>query len=189
MKNYIKKLKEVGLLVPELIPEVKIENAKEVFTNALKYFLSVENKEMVYLTDYERVIEWLSDNEKKGLMLVGNCGVGKSFITRYVIPAILYEKKKVIVRVYDDVNKSVDEILTKKYAVIDDIGTEEVSNSFGNKRLSFAEIVDNAEKKGNLLIITTNLSGTQLKEKYGLRVYDRLIKLTTSIAFNGKSLR
>ena len=189
MKNYLEKLKEVGLLVPKLIPQTNIDNSKGVFQDALDYFLSIENKTMTLLPEYNKICEWLTDNHNTGLMLIGNCGVGKTFITRYVIPAIFYEKKKVILRVYDDMNKNIDEIITKKYVVLDDVGTEEVSNSFGNKRLAFAEIVDNAEKNGNMLIITTNLSGDQLKEKYGLRVYDRLLKITTSIVFNQKSLR
>jgi DNA replication protein DnaC len=189
MDNYTEKLKKAGLLIPELIPEVKIENAKKTFMDALMYFLSLQKKEMTYFDEYDKIVDWLSDNKNKGLILMGSCGVGKSFISRFVLPAIMFEKKKIILRVYDKININIDDILTKKYAVLDDIGTEEVSNTFGNKRLALAEIVDEAEKKGNLLIISTNLNAEQIKEKYGLRVYDRLLAICDSVAFNSKSLR
>ena len=55
--------------------------------------------------------------------------------------------------------------------------------------MAFAEIVDQAEKKGKLLIISTNLNKDKLIEMYGERVFDRLCKLTKRILFTGKSMR
>jgi len=79
--------------------------------------------------------------------------------------------------------------LTKKICSIDDIGTEEIRIEYGNKRELFFEIVDNAEKNSNLLIITTNLTGEEIKQRYGLRVYERLLSITKRIIIKGKSER
>lgn len=64
-----------------------------------------------------------------------------------------------------------------------------MSVKYGEKRLSFAELVDEAEKKGKLLIISTNLSLSELQQKYGERTVDRLRAITTPVVFKGDSLR
>ena len=44
-------------------------------------------------------------------------------------------------------------------------------------------------KKGKLLILTTNLSIDELREKYGERTVDRLRAITKTVLFTGESLR
>ena len=53
----------------------------------------------------------------------------------------------------------------------------------------FAELVDLAEEKGTLLILTTNLTVDELRVKYGERVVNRLKAITNIIYFKGSSLR
>ena len=36
--------------------------------------------------DYDQVAQWLTDNKGKGLMLIGDCGRGKSMITTEILP-------------------------------------------------------------------------------------------------------
>jgi DNA replication protein DnaC len=86
-------------------------------------------------------------------------------------------------------NNEIDVILSKHLISLDDIGTEEVSVKYGNRRQAFAEIVDAAEKYGKLLVISTNLDKTAIVEKYGERVFDRLVAVTKRVEFKGKSLR
>ena len=135
--------------------------------------------------------DWLNDNQGRGLFLYGNCGRGKTVLARYVIPAILLKYDRKVVNCFDaqEMNTNLDEVLKKKIVCIDDIGTEEVSVSYGNKRLAFLEVVDAAEKHGKLLIITSNLNQEQLVQKYGDRTMDRIISTTKRVLFKGKSLR
>lgn len=86
-------------------------------------------------------------------------------------------------------NADIDAVKQKHIIYIDDIGTESLSVKYGEKRMTFPELVDEAEKKGKLLIITTNLSLSEIKEKYGERTLDRLRAITTPIVFKGESLR
>jgi len=88
-----------------------------------------------------------------------------------------------------ELNQKIDEILKLHIIYIDDIGTEDNLNSYGNKRMPFAELCDAAEKKGKLLILTTNLSIDELTQRYGDRVVDRLIATTKAVPFTGDSLR
>ncbi len=68
---------------------------------------------------------------------------------------------------------------------LDDIGTEEVSNVYGNKRLAFAEIMDSAEKYGKLVIVSSNLTVAEIKKRYGDRVLDRVVATTKRVLFEG----
>jgi DNA replication protein DnaC len=169
----------------------QIQNANEVLKNAMTYFLSFENKKFVWLPEYNLVANWLADNKGKGLFLYGSVGTGKTFITRYVIPAILLKYKKLVVSSFDmtEVNADPEKVLSKRIIALDDIGTEDASVKFGEKRMVIPEILDEAEKYGKLLLITSNLGSKELVSKYGSRIFDRLIEITIGIEFKGKSFR
>ena len=49
--------------------------------------------------------------------------------------------------------------------------------------------MDNAEKNGNLVIVSTNLDREGLENLYGSRVIDRIRSTMIAIPFNGKSMR
>lgn len=191
LSTILSDMKLHGMRVPDEKISISIDNAKEILTNALRYFISLENRESVWLPEYEEVADWLNDNQRRGLFLYGNCGRGKTVLARYVIPAILLKYDRKVVNCFDaqEMNTNLDEVLKKKIVCIDDIGTEEVSVSYGNKRLAFLEVVDAAEKHGKLLIITSNLNQDQLVQKYGDRTMDRIISTTKRVLFKGKSLR
>jgi len=178
-----------GLEIPKNAISIKIKNAPDIFAKAFQYLLDMQGRKYVHKDGYEKIIAWLSDNESKGLLLLGNCSLGKTFITRYVMPAILLKYTNIVLKSYDLNRDSIETILSKKICVIDDVGTEDVKNEYGTKRMAFSEIVDNAEKNSNLLIITTNLTGDEIKTRYGLRVYERLIAITTQVAIKGTSER
>lgn len=170
---------------------LRIPDAKTVLTNCFKYFLSLRDTEFAWQPEYEQVAQWLHNNHGRGLLLFGDCGRGKSMLTRYVIPAILLKYARRVVSVYDvqEMNTKIDEVLKKHIIALDDIGTEEVVNTFGNRRMAFAEIMDAAEKHGKLIIISTNLSGHDLAHRYKDRVLDRIVATTRQIEFKGDSLR
>jgi DNA replication protein DnaC len=62
-------------------------------------------------------------------------------------------------------------------------------SDFGEKIEPFNEILNEAEQKLNILIISSNLTGEQFLERYGDRTMDRLKRLCKIISFKGNSLR
>lgn len=170
---------------------IQIPEAKTILENCFKFFLSKQYGTFIWQPEYEEVAKWLENSEGRGLLLFGDCGRGKSLLARYVLPAILLKYARKVVTVYDvqEMNTKIDEVLKKHIISIDDIGTEEVINNFGNKRLAFAEIMDAAEKYGKLVIISTNLTGQELADRYKDRVLDRIVATTKRIEFKGNSLR
>lgn len=171
--------------------KVCLPNAKQLLHSTMSDFLKTEGKPLQWLPEYDQVANWLTDNRGRGIFLYGNCGRGKSLLTRQVLPAIFLSQLRKVVNVYDiqDMNRELDILLTKRFIALDDIGTEEVINHFGNKRMAFAEVIDVAEKQGKLLIISSNLQQQELLERYGQRVVDRLKAITQRVLFVGKSLR
>ena len=168
---------------------IRIPNAEDLLRRGLNYFTS--NKAVWIEQNYRPIVEWMTDNKGKGLLMMGGCGLGKSLIGMRILPLIINAFCRKIVNCYDaqDLNVKPDDVLQKHLVYIDDIGTEGISNIYGNKRIPFSELCDAAEKKGKLLIITTNLDVSSLSEKYGESTIDRLRAVTKLVPFFGDSLR
>lgn len=184
----IDNLKHTGFNpMPEKV-QINISLAKERLWCGLKYF---EGDKARWLSEYEDVAKWLENNEGKGLLCYGNCGRGKSLICWKIIPVLIHNQYRKVVSCYDaqQMNADIDEVKSNHLIYIDDIGTENVSIKYGEKRLAFSEIVDEAEKRGKLLIVTTNLSLKEIEQKYGERTMDRLVAITKRVKFLGESLR
>lgn len=183
------RLKYTGYLSEPNKVYIRIPNAEDLLRRGLNYFTS--NKAVWIEQNYRPIVEWMTDNKGKGLLMMGGCGLGKSLIGMRILPLIINAICRKIVNCYDaqDLNVKPDDVLQKHLVYIDDIGTEGISNIYGNKRIPFSELCDAAEKKGKLLIITTNLDVSSLSEKYGERTIDRLRAVTKLVPFFGDSLR
>ncbi len=181
-----------GIQPPQkVVGRLNIPHARQVLYETLKGIVELENKRFQWLPEYEEVADWLANDKGKSLFLFGNCGRGKTLITKYALPMILLEYKAIALRPYNiqEMAKNVDEILTRKYIGLDDIGTETITNSYGTKREVFAEIIDHVEKTKALAVISSNLGKNELKNRYGERVYERISNTCVRIPFNGNSLR
>ena len=184
----IDRLRSTGFNPSPDMVRVKIPNARENMWWLLQKFLGDKAE---WLPCYDEVAEWLSDNQGRGLLCYGSCGLGKSVICGKIIPVLLnyYHHKVVSICEADAMNHDIDAVKANHILYIDDIGTEGESVRYGERRMAFPEIVDAAEKKGKLLMCTTNLSLRELKEKYAERTTDRLKAITRQVLFTGNSFR
>lgn len=176
--------------------KISIPNAEQRLRGGLDYFVNhYSNGETPHASwserNYRPIVDWMTNNRGRGLLMTGRCGLGKTLIGKHILPLLLQDSCRKIVTVINaqELNTRIDEILKLHIISIDDVGTEELAKSYGNVRCTFSELCDAAEQKGKLLIITTNLTVNELEEKYGERTLDRLKAITKFVPFEGKSLR
>lgn len=185
----LERLKDTGFQLPNRV-SIQVPNARQRLYNALRYMLAQQGEKPQWLPEYELVADWLSDNKGKGLLLAGNCGRGKTLIATRVLPLFFAERNLfyAIYNSYDIKNRQRD-VFNSHILCIDDLGVECESVSYGERRDLFIELIDSVEKKGKLLVCTTNLQQEHIEQRYGTRTIDRFFSCCTIVNFNGKSLR
>lgn len=148
---------------------------------------------------------------KKGIMLMGNVGTGKSWLMSF------FQKNKKRCFTIKSCNDISDDYLVYKeetekiYSTpiekplhdpavffqkhigycFDDLGTEQSKNSFGNKKDVMADILFAIYNKKDFekFHITTNLNEKDLQERYGSRLYSRFNEMFNVFVYNGKDRR
>ena len=167
-----------------------IPNAKETLMAGLE---EVMRHKAEWLAEYDQIARWLTDNQGKGLLLIGPPGVGKSEICMKVIPLIFRMALHKIFSRYQATGLC-NEVtyrtsLRQRFIAIDDFGIEGTFYDYGNPHIVFSEIVDRIEEHGTLLVANTNLTLEEIKVKYGLRTFDRLRANMHIVIIREKSLR
>lgn len=187
-KQAIEDLRHTGFSPLPNQVQISIPGSKELLWRGIQYFTGEGAR---WEPEYDEISSWLENNTGRGLLCMGNCGRGKTLLCGKIIPILINHYCRKIVSCYDaqQMNANLDDVKQRHVLYIDDIGTEYLSVKYGEKRLAFAELVDEAEKKGKLLIVTTNLSDKEISEKYGIRTLDRLKAITKLVIFKGESLR
>lgn len=180
------KLDGIDLTIERL--QIEVPDAE----NLLRLLLAERiGGDVVWLSEYSKVAEWMTNNNGRGLLLMGNVGRGKTEIGRNIMPYIIYHFAKIrglILNCYDAVElgaRCKEFIDNDRPLCIDDLGTEKDAKS----RDVFERLADQMEKRGRFLIVTTNLSAEDIRRIYGDRVFDRLKGNTTCIVFKGDSMR
>ena len=187
-----RQIKNEGNPVPAQRFRIAIPNAREELKNAMGAVLASMGERLVWLPEYDLVAEWLSDNKGKGLLLYGNCGRGKSLLVRYAIPALFRGFPRKIFSVVDCGSQqyNIDDTISQKFIALDDIGVEVDRVEYGTRRNIVVEVINKAQDNPNtMLIMSSNLSGEAIRDRYGDRIYDRVKYLCRRVAFNGQSLR
>ena len=179
-----------NFLQPKMYNRYKLgtkEELKEMFIKAFKHYDQTVDT-YVHLPSYDKIIDWLSDTNGRGLMLMGDCGLGKSTILNYVIPAIFRTKTKQSLTSIPA--KDMVEVVrnSASFIIIDDLGTESIKNDYGTKVDAVSDAISYAEDSSKTLLITTNLDGEDLDRRYDERTLDRLRKCKV-ILIEGESFR
>ena len=182
--------KDADYLQPKKFNRFKLgekEEIKEMFIKAFKHYdRTIDVYE--HLPTYDLIIDWLCDNKGRGLMLMGKCGLGKSTILNYVIPAIFRTKTNKVLRSIPAKEIGAIEKNDSLFIIIDDLGTESIKNDYGTKIDGVCDAISYAEDASKTLLITTNLDGDALNLRYDKRTVDRLRKCKV-VVIKGKSFR
>ena len=153
------------------------------------------------------IANYLTGGSKKfGLMFCGLCGNGKTTWAKalqllvsglnlknpinnlyYVLP--LWNAKDLAMRSKGNYNDWRN-VMRYQLIIVDDLGTEprEVME-FGNVYTPLIDLITTRYEEQLYTIFTTNLTPTQLEEKYGKRIVDRLNEMVEKVVFENESYR
>lgn len=129
------------------------------------------------------------DTEKRNLLIRGETGVGKTFLTNCIAKALLDKNYTVLYlssfRLFEiferykfgheddsaNARRAFDTILDCDLLIIDDLGTE-LTNSYTNSQLFIC--MEERALRHKPIVISTNLSMEKIKRRYAERVVSRL---------------
>lgn len=137
----------------------------------------------------------------KGLLLYGGVGTGKTYIAACIINELVEMgisckltnfsrlANEWMARDFSEKQNFVDGLNTYGLLVIDDLGSER-SSEFMNELIY--SVIDTRHKSGKPLIVTTNLSGDDLKHPKDIhseRVFSRLFEMCIPVEVKGADRR
>ncbi len=179
-------------LIDEKFRNSKFENWD--FTKGNDKMYKIANK---YTKKFENM-----KKESVGLLLYGSPGNGKTYtvaciancLIEKMLPVICVNADSLLNRIKDTYKKwgkEVEEDVLRRLdnadlLIIDDLGTEQDTEW---TRTKIYNILDSRYRNGLPLIITTNLSLMELKNRYEKRTYYRILEMCTPILNDGKNIR
>ena len=200
-----KALKYMANLVEKTPPPTKfaisLPESREMTEGMLlgMYGAQVKYRDMDFILDdatvskVEKVVRWMYDSRKRGLLLCGTLGNGKTTMLRslkklFGFNAVYYEAQSI----YNHFKQSqtFPDISQNAVLLIDDLGVEPPTyNDFGEIRYPLAEFLMIRYKHNLPTVIATNCTFEQLGERYGDRLQDRMKEMYAMISYKEPSYR
>jgi DNA replication protein DnaC len=184
------------------------EQALSVLESA--YRIEVERRGRKYLqtsdlyTHLEDIAQWLTDGKECGLLLMGGVGNGKTTMLKALRSVVklaklefmndtLYVKyidSNELTRICCEDYQSFRKVCNAPLLALDDMGAEPVEvKDYGTVRNPIVELIQYRYSEMLPTLISTNLGHDVLKERYGLRLYDRFREMMHVVVFEEKSYR
>jgi DNA replication protein DnaC len=150
-----------------------------------------------YVQNFEKV-----RSQNIGLLIYGRPGNGKTFtsacignaLIRQSVPVICVGVISILQRIQKTFNnhekEGADTILASldnaELLILDDLGTEKESDW---SRSMVYQIIDSRYRLNKPIIITTNVGLSDIKYRYDIRTYDRILEMCTPVENNHNSIR
>lgn len=186
----------IDLLLVSIQNEVEFRNRSFIMSNEL-------------MEQVSKIATWLSgESSKFGIILLGTCGNGKStlvkafdkLLTHLQLPVYRnccierYDLKMVdakqVVNLAKNNPADYIKLVRTDLLAIDDLGIEPTEvMDYGNISYPLIDLITQRYELQLFTIITTNLTGAGIREKYGDRIADRLNEMMEKIGFTNPSYR
>ena len=193
------------------IPRFSFQMPETVYDDLLQcyvYFVRASEREIQQTADIEKVLRsaanWLKTG-KRGLLLYGNCGTGKTKLMQALSSLLAYYNNSHLngLKVYsagevvrlslskDEKECTTFDYLRKwRYVGIDDLGTEPVNvKNWGTDTNPIIDIIYKRYDAMKVTVLSTNLNMDGIKNTYGERIHDRICEMYDRISFNFQSFR
>lgn len=188
----------------ELIKSLKYENFD---TFSFDYYSSAVNSGGVNeLENIVRIVKRAKrlcenfDDESRGLMFIGDVGLGKTFLSKCITKELIKRGKTVVnvraVKLFrmlednkfgrDNSGYKTDYIYSADLLIIDDLGTEtksQINTAF------LDEIINERADMGKKMVISSNLSMDELHKMYSKRFVSRIMENFILCKFYGEDIR
>ena len=215
MKNYIKSLendlqeKRQKLIDSRKFINISLSDFQKILsihaTSILldkkqnkKFVIDNENKEIInqlyfYITGNQN----FKGNLNKGILLVGNIGVGKTLLMRAFMKFV---SKLLKSQVYQLHSKKVNSIINadgeiqhkyiKSPLFIDDIGKESVEvKKYGTVTTPIIDLISSRYDANSDTFATSNYSKEDFNNFYGITITDRIMEMFNILRLDGKDSR
>ena len=177
-------------LMDERLRDVSFDSFRKTNDNAYNLKLCLR-----YANHFD---EMLAKNQ--GLLFYGGVGTGKTFAAACIANHLLNQRVPVIMTSFvklletmqgfsEDDSALIARLNRAKLLIIDDLGAER-STDYALEKVY--DIVDSRYRAKLPIILTTNLSMTELKESTDIRytrIYDRIFEMCYPMQFKGQSWR
>ena len=92
-KKLVSQMRDTGY--PQEIDRVQINipNAEKRLRGGLQYVVNMKSGCNAEWNEhnYRPIVDWMSDNEGRGLLITGGCGLGKTLIAKHILPLLLQD--------------------------------------------------------------------------------------------------
>lgn len=144
-----------------------------------------------------KVAAWLANGRKTSLMIMGRTGSGKTIIAKTLARVVAMENPSPNVVAMANLVKYVKRedclpefVYENRMLVLDDLGTEPLEiQMYGNRYELFNEILFARYAQHQPTIITTNLNSEGIRERYGDRIFSRIVEMFDKLILNAEDLR
>ncbi|MCY6372115.1 ATP-binding protein [Clostridium ganghwense] len=137
-------------------------------------------------------------NSKDNLLFFGNSGTGKTFLTNCIAKELLDRGHLVVYKTAEELiknlreirlahNRELEDLITNcDLLVIDDLGTEQISNF---SKTELFNLLNTKLLKGKQMIVSTNYTIEGLSKTYSERITSRLFGSFSLCKFYGEDIR
>ena len=185
------------------VPETVYDDLLQCYAHAVRG----SGREMELTPDIEKVLRmvvcWMRSG-KRGLLLCGSCGTGKTKIMQALTHLLtFYCQERTRVPLYSageivklSLSKDEKEMMAFEmlrawpYLGIDDLGTEPVNvKNWGTDTNPIVDLLYKRYDKMRVTVLSTNLNVEKIGEVYGKRIFDRICESYDRISFSFQSFR
>ena len=182
---------------------VQTENLKKFSDSDFSKFENSDDIKKIY-NAFEKIVNKLEDIKFKNFLIEGDSGVGKTFLLSTIAGESIekgystffvtaFNLNSLMLKYHTNFSEDKEKFLAPVFdcdvLIIDDLGTEQVLKNVTKEYL--LEILKQRTLSGKHTFISTNLSLEQIIDRYGERIFSRIVDKSNSltIKMEGSNLR